>query len=78
VVPYLVNKTTVYLPDALKQSLHRMAAESGRSEADLIREAIATKVSASDRPRPNGRLFASGDPSFAENAENTLAGFGDR
>jgi len=55
-----------------------MAAESGRSEADLIREAIATKVRASDRPRPNGRLFASGDPSFAENAENALAGFDDR
>jgi hypothetical protein len=78
VVPYLVNKTTVYLPDELKHSLQRMAAESGRSEADLIREAIATKVRASDRPRPTGRLFASGDPSLAENAENALAGFGDR
>jgi plasmid stability protein len=78
VVPYLGEQATVYLPDELKKSLQRLAAESGRSEADLIRDAIATKVRASDRPRPNGRLFASGDPSFAENAENALVGFGDR
>ena len=73
-----MNKTTVYLPDELKQSLRRLAAQCGRSEADLIREAIATKVRASHRPLPKGRLFASGDPSLAENAENALGGLGDR
>jgi hypothetical protein len=55
-----------------------MAAASGRSEADLIREAIAARVEAEARPRPQGRLFQSGDASLAENAEEALAGFGDR
>ena len=73
-----MNKTTVYLPDELKQSLRRLAGESGRSEAELIREAIATRIRSSDRPRPKGGLFASGDPSLAETAEEALTGFGDR
>ncbi len=73
-----MNKTTVYLPEGLKRSLRRMAAASGRSEADLIREAIATQVQAYARPRPQGQLFESGDPSLAENVEEALAGFGER
>jgi plasmid stability protein len=73
-----MKKTTVYLPEGLKQSLRTMAAASGRSEADLIREAIAAQVQAHARPRPHGQLFESGDPSLAENAEVALAGFGDR
>lgn len=73
-----VNKTTVYLPDELKQSLRRLAATSGRSEADLIREAVAARVSSSGRPRPEGRLFRSGDPSLAEQVDEALDGFGDR
>jgi plasmid stability protein len=72
-----VNKTTVYLPDELKQALRRMAASSGRSEADLIREAIAALTSTTDRVRPRGGLFTSGDPSLSEHADDALAGFGD-
>lgn len=73
-----MNKTTVYLPEDLKRSLQRMAAESGRSEAELIREAVAAQVRASDRPRPRGRLFASSDRALAEHADEALAGFGER
>ncbi len=73
-----MNKTTVYLPEELKRSLRRMATASGRSEADLIREAIAAQVQAHARPRPQGQLFESGDPALAENAEEALAGFGER
>lgn len=73
-----VNKTTVYLPEDLKQALRRMAAASGRSEAELIREAIATQVRSSERPRPRGQLFTSGDPSLAEHSDEALAGFGER
>lgn len=73
-----MNKTTVYLPEDLKQALQRMAAVSGRSEAELIREAIATQVRAAGHPRPRGRLFESGDPSLAEHVDEALAGFGDR
>jgi predicted transcriptional regulator len=45
-----MNKTTVYLPDDLKGALARMAAASGRSEAELIREAIDALTRTSDRP----------------------------
>jgi len=74
----LVNKTTVYLPEDLKQSLRRIAAVSGRSEAELIREAVAARVRATDHPRPRGQLFTSGNSSLAEHAAEALAGFGER
>ena len=73
-----MTKTTVYLPDELKQALTRMAALSGRSEADLIRDAIAQLTRAADRPRPRGGLYASGDPSLSERVDDALAGFGER
>jgi len=73
-----MNKTTVYLPEDLKQSLRRMAAASGRSEAELIREAITAQVRASDQPRPRGQLFTSGDTSLAAHTDEALAGFGER
>lgn len=75
---HLVNKTTVYLTDELKLSLRRMAHASGRSEADLIRQAIAVQVHASGQVRPRGQLFISGDPSLAEQADAALLGFGYR
>jgi hypothetical protein len=76
--PRYVNKTTVYLSDDLKQAVARIAAASGRSEAEVIREAIGALARTSERPRPRGGLFASGESSLAENAEEALAGFGDR
>jgi plasmid stability protein len=74
----LMIKTTVYLPDDLKEALTRMAATTGRSEADLIREALAALVRTADRPRPRGGLFASGDRSLASHVDEALAGFGER
>ena len=71
-------KTTVYLPDDLKHAVSRLAAESGRSEAKVIRDAIAALVDRSGRPRPRGGLFVSGDPSLSSQAEAALTGFGDR
>ena len=73
-----MNKTTVYLPEDLKQSLRNMAIASGRSEADLIREAIAHQVRSANIPRPNGKLFHSGKSSLAEKVDEALVGFGDR
>ena len=73
-----MEKTTVYLPVELKRSLRRVAAATGRSEAEVIREAIAAHVRASEQPRPHGQLFASGQPSLAEHVDEALAGFGDR
>jgi hypothetical protein len=73
-----VHKTTVYLPEELKRSLRQMAATTGRSEADLIREAIAIKVGGAELPRPRGHLFESGDTSLSEYVDEALVGFGDR
>jgi plasmid stability protein len=73
-----MQKTTVYLPDGIKRDLARTAAATGRSEAELIREAIAALVRTTERPRPRGALFSSGDPSLAAQAEHALAGFGER
>jgi len=72
-----VTKTSVYLPDDLKQALTRIAASSGHSEAELIREAIRSLVRASELPRPRGALFKSGDPSLSAQADSCLAGFGE-
>ena len=65
-------KTTVYLPDALKRALAVEAAASGRSEAEIIREAIAARVG-SARPAAG---FLDGEP-IAERVEELLAGFGE-
>ena len=73
-----MTKTTVYIPEELKRSLERLAATSGRSEAQLIRDAIAALTSKIARPRPRGRLFASGDSSLSTHIDDALAGFGER
>jgi hypothetical protein len=72
-----VNKTTVYLPDALKHALRRAATQSGRSEAELIREGVTIVTQRTERPRPRGALFASGLPSIARRVDEELAGFGE-
>ncbi|MGH3266351.1 MAG: hypothetical protein ACRDNS_30655, partial [Trebonia sp.] len=56
----------------------KVAATSGRSEAEVIREAISELVRRSDRPRPRGGLFASDDASLSGQAEGALVGFGQR
>lgn len=69
-------KTTVYLPEELKARLERVAAEQGRSEAQVIRAALEAYTSR-ERPRPRAPLFASGDPTLARRVDETLArGFG--
>jgi hypothetical protein len=72
-----MKKTTVYLPDDLKFALGRVAAEKGRSEADLIREAIRDLVRDAEPPRPRVPLFSSGDPTLARRFEEELRGFGE-
>ena len=45
-----MRKSSVYLPDALKEALAAFAQASGRSEADLIREAIEHLVAPAPDP----------------------------
>jgi hypothetical protein len=69
-----MRRTTVYLPDDLKEALTLQARQRGIAEAELIREAIAAAV---HRPSPAAGLFASESP-LAGRADELLAGFGDR
>ncbi len=73
-----MTKTTVYLPDDVKQALTRLAATSGQSEASLIRTALQSLVRTAEPPRPRGALWMSGDASLSERTDEALAGFGDR
>lgn len=69
-----MKKTTVYLPDDLKENLTRVARERGVAEAEVIRDAI---VAAVGRPAPRAGLFASQE-AYADRVDELLAGFGDR
>jgi predicted transcriptional regulator len=56
VMPYTVStmrKTSVYLDDALAERLARLAEQLGRSQAEIVREAIA----AFGTPRASDRNF---------------------
>ena len=70
-------KTTIYLPESLKRQLQRLAKRSGRSEAQLIRDAVEQAVKEQPAPRPRLPLFASSDPTLAEHVDEALAGFGE-
>ena len=63
-------KTTVYLDERDAAALRRIAAESGRSQAEIIREAIgrATRSTGTRRLRSAGVARGSGE-SVARNAD---------
>ena len=73
-----MEKTTVYLPDELKQGLRRAARATGRSEADLIREGIGLVTGTHRIAEPRLPLFESGQVDLAERVDEELAGFGER
>jgi hypothetical protein len=77
-IVYGMNKTTIYLPDDLKAKLQRASAETGRSEADLIREGIVMVLSKCTPPTPTIPLYVSDDPEFVLHIDDHLAGFGER
>jgi Arc/MetJ-type ribon-helix-helix transcriptional regulator len=71
-----MRKTTVYLPDELKTRLERVASEQNRSEADVIRTALA-EYTGRERPRPKVPLFRSLGEPIAHRVDEILAdGFG--
>lgn len=72
-----MRKTTVYLPAELKARLERVAREQGRSEADVIRSALAEYTSR-EQTRPRAPLFRGrGTTNVAAQVDELLAeGFG--
>jgi hypothetical protein len=77
---YGVKRTTIYLTDAQKQQLERLAARTTRTESDLIREGVDQVLDAHlPRRRKPGALFALSDPVLDDPArvEEALEGFGE-
>jgi len=75
---YGMKRTTVYLPDELKAALERTATAQGKSEAEVVRTALAAATAEAAHPRPRLPLFASGDPDLADRVDEALAaGFGE-
>ena len=74
-----MRKTTLYLPDELKIALERYAKKRGTSEAGIVREALASFISNTERPRPRLPLTGQplGDPSLAEHTDERLEGCGE-
>jgi predicted transcriptional regulator len=70
-----VKRTTLYLPDEVKAAVEAEARRSGRSEAEVIRSAVAAAVKPI-RPKPRAGVF-SGEP-IARRADELLEGFGER
>ena len=73
-----MEKTTVYLPEDLKQALRRAARAAGRSEAELIREGIGLVTGSHRIAEPRLPLFESGQADLAERVDEALIGFGER
>lgn len=69
-----MNKTTVYLPETLKQGVERLARQRSCSEAEVIRQAIQDAIS---RPKPRAGIIP-GDSAWAERVDDYLEGFGER
>lgn len=75
---YGMKKTTIYLPDQLKEQVENAAKLQQRSEADVIRDAIAAAV-APVIPEPRlplpGLKFRV--PNVSERVDELLEGFGE-
>jgi gamma-glutamyl:cysteine ligase YbdK (ATP-grasp superfamily) len=72
-------KTSVYLPDELKQRLAEAARTSGESEATIIRSALEQWLVGMLRPRrsPHWGTVEFRDPDLADKVDEVLAsGFG--
>ncbi|MBM7515873.1 CopG family transcriptional regulator [Nocardioides nitrophenolicus] len=73
-------RTTIYLPEDLKAALEARAAAEGRTEADVIREALTEKLRGRGRTAREMRfgLYDSGASSTSTDVDQILSdtGFG--
>ena len=75
----VMHRTTIYLDQHTHERLQRLAEASGRTQAAVIREAIAVYSSTGGKrraPRSVG-MGASGSGDLSERAEELLEGFGE-
>jgi predicted transcriptional regulator len=68
-----VTKTTVYLDSDTVLALRQMAETQGRSQAELIRDALQAYTNGAKRPLPRGiGKYDSGETQGAERAKDFL------
>lgn len=73
-----MHKTTVYLDEQIYLKIRRLAEATGRTQAMIIREALAEYQGSSKRKRPSSiGAGASGAPDLSDRAEELLQGFGE-
>ena len=67
-------RTTVYMEQETALALRQLAARQGRSQAELIRDALARYTGRAGRPTPKGiGKYRSGEPDVAQRAKDILA-----
>jgi len=73
-VTYGMQKTTIYLPDDLKQRLEKISRTTGIPEAAVIRDAVRAATQDAIAPRPRVPLMnrGLGDATIAENVDALL------
>jgi len=73
---YGVKRTTIYLPDDLKAQLEMAARSEGRTEAEVIREALARALEQRTPRRPHLPLSAptGRQTNWAEQVDELLDG----
>jgi metal-responsive CopG/Arc/MetJ family transcriptional regulator len=68
-------KTTVYLDETVALRVRQMARTAGRSQAEVIRDALETYTQEAERPRPTGiGGYRSGRSDVSKKAEEILRG----
>jgi predicted transcriptional regulator len=66
-------KTTLYLEEETAQALDQLATQEGRSQGEVIREALLVYKSRQKRPAPKGvGKYSSGRSDISERAEELL------
>jgi hypothetical protein len=69
----LMVKTTVYLDETIALRVRQLAKTKGRSQAEVIRDALETYTRDVERPRPKGiGAYSSGRSDISERAEEIL------
>jgi len=67
-----MTKTSVYLDPATMIALRQMAETQGRSQAELIRDALQAYTNGAKRPLPRGLGKYNGETCGAERAKDFL------
>jgi len=70
-----MHKTTLYLEDEVRERIARVAKETGRSQAEVIRDALRVFFMRRKKPRSIG--LGKGGPDLSDRAEELLEGFGE-